>query len=96
MAQQTKTTTDHDTIKQWVEVRKGRPCVVTKNNRETELLRIDFPDYEEENLRPITWKKWFEIFERNNLALVYQEKTKEGKTSSFNKIVDRETAPHPE
>lgn len=95
MSRQSKTTTDHDTIKQWVEARRGRPSVVTKDNQETELLRIDFPEYEEENLRPVSWEKWFEIFERNKLALVYQEKTKEGKQSNFNKIVKRETAPHP-
>lgn len=88
---QSKTTTDHNTIKRWVEARQGRPSVVTKNARETEILRIDFPSYEEENLRPVSWEKWFEIFERNKLALVYQERTKEGKQSNFNKIVDRET-----
>jgi hypothetical protein len=45
---QSKSTTDHDEIRQWAEARNGRPAVV-KSTRgkgdETGILRIDFPGY---------------------------------------------------
>ncbi|MEX2574541.1 MAG: hypothetical protein WD317_09600 [Balneolaceae bacterium] len=93
MAEQTnKTTTDHDLIKKWAESRNGKPAVVTSGDEETNLLRINFPGYSEENLKEIDWDKWFDVFDDNNLALVYQEKTKDGEDSNFNKIVSRENA----
>lgn len=89
MAQQSNTTTDHEVIKKWAESREGKPSVVTKNGDETELLRLNFPGYAEDNLQEISWEKWFDIFEKNNLALIYQEETKGGDKSNFNKIVSR-------
>lgn len=91
MSQQ-KTTTDHNTIKKWAEARNGKPSVVTREGEETEILRIDFPGYDEENLQEIEWDEWFEIFDENDLALIYQDETKEGERSNFNKLVSRETA----
>lgn len=91
MSQQ-KSTTDHDTIKKWAESRNGKPAVITREGEETEILRIDFPGFAEENLQEIEWSKWFDIFDNNELAFVYQEETKEGQRSNFNKIVNRETA----
>jgi hypothetical protein len=45
---QSKSTTDHDEIRQWAEARNGRPAVV-KSTRgkgdDTGILRIDFPGY---------------------------------------------------
>jgi len=56
------------------------------------MLRIDFPDGPEPSLQEISWDEWFEKFDDNNLALVYQEKTSGGKASRFNKLVSRESA----
>ncbi|MEX0648089.1 MAG: hypothetical protein WEA56_10830 [Balneolaceae bacterium] len=89
---QSKTTTDHNTIRKWAEERDGKPAVVTNDDDETGLLRINFPGFAEENLKDIDWERWFEIFDKNNLALVYQEETKDGEKSNFNKIVDRDKA----
>ncbi|MEX2404783.1 MAG: hypothetical protein WD625_11665 [Balneolales bacterium] len=89
MSQQSKTTTDHDAIKKWAESRNGKPSVVTRDGEETELLRIDFPGFSEGNLQEINWEKWLDIFEKNKLALIYQEETKKGDESNFNKIVSR-------
>ena len=91
MAQGSKSTTDHDDIKKWVEERDGKPAVITREGNATELLRINFPDYDEENLQEIEWDKWFEVFDENELALLYQEKTKDGELSNFNKIVSRDS-----
>lgn len=90
MAQQkTKETTDHDTIKNWSSEREGKPSVVTDDGNRTELLRIDFPGYAEENLEEISWDEWFDIFDDNDLEFLYQEETSEGEKSNFNKLVSR-------
>lgn len=85
-----KTTTDHSVIKKWVEKRDGKPAVVVNKGKKTELLRINFPGYAEDNLEEIDWDTWFDVFEDRKLAFIYQEKTKDGETSNFNKLVSRE------
>jgi hypothetical protein len=88
---QTNTTTDHDEIRRWVEQHGGKPAIVrgTKDG-EGGVLRIDFPGGAgEDELEPVSWDEWFEIFDRNNLALLYQEKKADGEDSTFFKLVRR-------
>ena len=55
------------------------------------LLRLDFPGYTgSQTLEPIGWNEFFKQFDKNGLALVYQEKTAQGKKSNFNKLVSRD------
>ncbi|HBT00108.1 hypothetical protein ACFSDD_28565 [Salipiger marinus] len=84
------TTTDHDTIRRWAEARDGNPALV-RGTGEDGVLRIDFNE-REERLDPINWDEFFRVFEQNNLAFLYQEKTADGSTSRFNKLVRRDTA----
>ena len=88
----TKRTTDHQTIRRWVEERAGQPSRVEATaDAESILLHIDFPgDGGEETLQPITWDAFFTTFERANLALLYQERTDSGAVSYFNKFVHRD------
>ena len=82
-----KVTTDQEEIRQWVEERGGHPARV----KGTEVLRIDYPGFSgEERLEEISWDEFFKGFEENNLAFLYQEKTKDGKQSRFSKLVDRD------
>lgn len=90
MSQETKKTTDHKTIKEWAEQRDAKPAVVTKDGKETELLRLDFPGYAEDNLKEVDWDTWFKLFDENKLEMAYQEETKDGEKSNFNKLVNRE------
>jgi hypothetical protein len=83
-----KTTTNHDEIRKWAEARGGKPSRV-RNGGNGGILRIDFGEPEDE-LEEIGWDKFFEIFDENDLAFLYQDKTKEGGTSRFNKLVDRQ------
>ena len=84
-----KVTTDQEEIRKWVEERGGHPSRV----KGTELLRIDYPGFSgEERLEEISWEEFFEAFEENNLAFLYQEKTKDGEQSRFSKLVDRDKA----
>ncbi|HBM62022.1 MAG TPA: hypothetical protein DD444_22880 [Citreicella sp.] len=84
------TTTDHDTIRRWAEARDGNPALV-RGTGEDGVLRIDFNE-REDRLDPINWDEFFRVFEQNNLAFLYQEKTADGSTSRFNKLVRRDTA----
>jgi hypothetical protein len=80
------TTTDHDTIRRWVEERGGRPSHVTEtgDGGDPGILRIDFGD-QDEGLEEISWDEWFRAFEENDLAFLYSD---EGE-SRFNKLVAR-------
>lgn len=84
-------TTNHDEIRRWAESRGGRPATVkdTEHGREhAGVLRIAFRD--DENLEDIDWDEFFDKFDEEALAFLYQEKTKEGKQSRFFKFVERE------
>ncbi|WP_353643809.1 hypothetical protein [Mesorhizobium sp. WSM2239] len=82
-----KTTTNHDEIRKWAEARGGRPSRV-RNRGDGGILRIDFGEPEEE-LEEIGWDRFFEIFDENRLAFLHQDKTSDGGTSQFNKLVNR-------
>lgn len=87
------TTTDHDFIRQWAGQRGAKPACVkgTGKKGDTGMIRLDFPGYSGgDSLQPIDWDEWFDRFDANQLALVYQDKTASGETSNFNKLVRRE------
>ncbi len=92
MASDTRTTTDHDEIRRWVEEHGGRPVSVkgTASGDEAGVLRIDFPGGAgEEQLEPITWDEWFAKFEDSKLAFLYQETKSSGEDSTFFKLIKR-------
>ena len=90
MAGESKTTTDHDTIRKWAEERGGRPAGVkgTGGGEDPGVLRIDFPGGAE--LEEISWDEFFEKFEENKLAFLYQDEKASGEQSTFFKFVSRE------
>ena len=95
MSAESKVTTDHQRIRQWVEARGGRPAHVkdTDKGHSSGVLRIDYPGYSgEDTLEPITWEEFFEGFEKNKLAFLYQDETKDGSESRFSKLIDRDSA----
>jgi hypothetical protein len=97
--QASKVTTDHEVIRRWVEEREGQPAAVrsTASSEDPGLLRIDFPGGAgTDRLEPISWEQFFEKFDENQLAFLYQEKLKSGETSRFFKFVrrDEESARH--
>lgn len=93
MASKTKTTTDHDEIRRWVEEHGGRPASVrgTGDGDDSGVLRIDFPGGAgEDALEQISWEDWFEKFDDNDLAFLYQEEKAAGEDSTFFKLVSRD------
>jgi hypothetical protein len=94
--QESKQTTDHDEIRQWVESRGGKPATITGTERggeEAGLLRIDMPTgASNPPLEPIAWDDFFQKFDEENLAFLYQDAKADGSPSFFCKFVNREGA----
>lgn len=90
-------TTDHDQIRKWVEKRGGRPARVaatapghdSSKKGSGGILRIDFQE-PDDALEEISWEEFFDTFERNDLAFLYQDKVESGKESRFFKFVQRD------
>jgi hypothetical protein len=85
-----KTTTDHDTIRNWAEKRGGVPATVEgteKDSEEAGILRLEFRKYND--LEQIDWDAFFEKFEKSKLAFLYQDKTAGGRLSRFHKFIQR-------
>ncbi len=87
-----RTTTDHDEIRRWVEEHDGKPASVrgTEDDEGAGVLRIDFPGGAgEAEFEHISWEDWFAKFEENQLAFLYQEQKASGEDSTFAKLVSR-------
>jgi hypothetical protein len=82
------TTIDHDTIRKWVEERGGRPARVAETAATKKgsagILRIDFAE-PDEALEVIPWDEFFQTFEEQELAFLYQRE----RNSRFGKFVSR-------
>ena len=88
-------TTDHAKIKQWVEERGGHPARVKGTDEEgtAGVLVIDYPGYSgTQTLESISWEEFFQGFEDNKLAFLYQDETKAGDKSRFSKLISRHSA----
>lgn len=85
-----KTTTSHEKIRQWAEQRGGVPSSVssTSSGDDAGVLRLDF-EPKDEGLGRISWEEFFDKFEEEGLALLYQERTADGSVSRFHKFVNR-------
>ena len=88
----TRKTTDHEEIRRWVEEHDGKPAAVRgTRDGDTGVLRIDFPGGAgEDQLEHISWEEWFEKFDRENLAFLYQAQKADGEDSTFFKLVRRD------
>ena len=83
---QGKTTNDHAEIRKWAEKHGGRPSRVRGTGAADDpgILRLDFGD-PDPSLEEISWDEFFEKFEDNKLALLFQDAGE----SRFNKLIHR-------
>ena len=86
-------TTDHKLIREWAEERGGRPSSVAGTGCKDEpgILRLDFGP-KDEGLDKVSWDDFFDKFDKEKLAFLYQEETEDGSVSRFHKFVSRATA----
>ena len=92
---ESKTTTNHDEIRRWVEERGGFPARVKETDKQGKggVLRIDYPGFAgEERLEKISWEEFFAALDQNKLAFLYQNQLESGETSRFSKLIDRDSA----
>lgn len=90
---ESKKTTDKETIRNWAEARNGVPAFIKgTENKDSGVLRIHFPQASknDDQFDKISWDKFFEQFDQNKLAMVYQEKLDDGNKSNFYKLVSRD------
>lgn len=90
MESDTRSTTDHDEIRRWVEEHDGTPASVrgTEDGDEAGVLRIDFPGGAgEESLEHVSWDEWFAKFDEKQLTFLYQEQKSSGEDSTFCKLL---------
>lgn len=80
-----KTLTQHEAIKDWAEANKMQPAVVHDENEKADTSLLRFTEEPNEELHAINWEHFFELFDKNNLALVVEEDSK------FNKFVSKES-----
>ena len=90
------TTTDHDEIRRWAEERDATPATVRgtqDDDGSPGVLRLDFEGYGagEDELEHVDWDVWFEKFEESKLAFLYQDEKSDGETSTFFKLVARDS-----
>jgi len=83
-------TTDHKKIRRWAEERGAHPATVaaTAKKHEPGILRFDFAP-KDDALEEVSWEDFFDKFDSENLALLYQDKTEDGSVSRFHKFVER-------
>jgi|SRR5690554_3733286 len=84
-------TTDRNEIQKWAEARGGRPAIVADTEKKSGEGVICIKFAEENNLKTTSWDDFFETFENNNLAMLFQEETSEGEISRFHKIVSKDS-----
>jgi hypothetical protein len=93
---ESKVTTDHDEIRRWVEARGGKPATIkgtAEKGEEAGLLRIDMPGgAANPPLEPVTWDEFFNKFDEEKLAFLYQEAKADGEASFFSKFIERDGA----
>jgi len=82
-------TTDHATIKRWIEERGGRPATVkgTRDRDDAGILRVDFGE-REPGLEPVGRDEFFHTFDDRGIAFLHQDEI-DGKTSRFFEFVRR-------
>lgn len=88
------TTTDHETIRNWIQERGGVPATVEGTAGEGEdagILRVDFPDPggDDGHLMTISWEEFFAKFDGAQLGFLHDEKTADGEISRFCKFISR-------
>lgn len=90
MNNEAKSTTDLKEIKQWAEKRKGIPSIFKNFLKEQNesFLRICFPGHtNHDSFKKVSWRRWYRIFKKHQLAFLYQEETNDGDLSHFFKLI---------
>ena len=97
MTPTTLRTTDPDAIRRWCDARGARPASAVDPGAAPALRlrfgedgeRAEAPDDALARCEPLTWDEFFAEFERAELAFLYRERSADGDTSRYCKLVPR-------
>lgn len=87
-----KKTTDKTLIQKWAEARRGIPVYIPDVHQEAGgKLRICFKITHNQHMQRhvISWEKFFQLFDEQQLALIYQENKYNGDRSIYCELVNR-------
>jgi hypothetical protein len=76
VASGSRTTTDHDEIREWADAHGGRPvrsAAVSAEGAQGTLGIDFFGGRADRSLEPLGWDEWFRIFDEDNLALLIRD-----------------------
>jgi len=83
-----ESTTNHERVRRWADRRDATPARAGAAG--DGVLRFSFPDTD--RFAEVEWREFFEEFEREGLALVYQPAAEDVEDPNrFYKLVDRAT-----
>lgn len=86
-----ETTTDHETIRRWIEERGSTAArVIEPAGDDPGSLAVVPEGTDDESVEEITWEEFFRIFEEENLAFVYQTTRDDPNERWFCRFIDRE------
>jgi hypothetical protein len=84
-------TIDHQVVFAWAQRRGARPSTIEGDERPWPLFfNFNIADGE---LKEISWDRFFEEFERANLAFVYRDATPNGELDDWHEFVKRAAVP---
>lgn len=100
MDKKLETTLDHKVIRKWAEKHGGKPALIKDPRPGSPAigLKIDFPGKEDDLLlgkvrspKPVTWKEFFDVFEKKGLAFMYLDSPNIPDLSEAYKFVYRDS-----
>ena len=77
-------TIEHEQIVQWTQNRGGRPAL-DKSQDGRPIIR--FPNEGDDNI--VSWEEWISVFERDEWAFIYQDRTPDNERSRSWRIIPR-------
>src|SRR5262245_12379204 len=78
-------TIEHAQIVRWTQNRGGRPAIDRMGAAARPIIR--FPHEGDDNL--VSWEEWISVFDRNEWAFIYQDRTPDGERSRNWRIIPR-------
>ena len=79
-------TIEHAQIIDWTQSRGGHPAI---NRVSAELVTPIISFTTEANQRAVSWEEWMSVFDKDEWAFIYQDRTPEGELSQMWEIIPR-------
>jgi len=91
---QTLETRNEEVIRAWAEERQAEPAAIRADDGSLRTLRLDFPGGDDlsggrrGSLQRVSWDDWLGTLRDRDLTFRYQERRRDGRTSTFFRLDD--------